>query len=108
MHGGFYVGGPIENQSEYDLTWDRDLWWFAKQKQASEDGLAAPDYNEVFIGHTTTSREAPSLHPVHASNVWNLDQGAGWEGKLTLMDVHTHEYWQSDIVSELYPNHQGR
>jgi serine/threonine protein phosphatase 1 len=42
--------------------------------------------------------------PLHLGNLWALDQGAGWGGKLTLMDVNTHEYWQSDPVSTLYPD----
>ena len=28
--------------------------------------------------------------------VWDLDTGGGYEGKLTIMNVHTKEYWQSD------------
>ena len=45
---------------------------------------------------------------IKSSNVWNLDQGAGYGKKLTIMNVETEEYWQSDMVSELYPNHDGR
>ena len=45
---------------------------------------------------------------MHAANIWNLDTGAGWDGKLTMMDVNTGEYWQSDRITELYPNEQGR
>ena len=35
-------------------------------------------------------------------NIWALDTGAGWSGKLTIMNVNTHEYWQLDLSSELY------
>ena len=28
--------------------------------------------------------------------------------KLTIMDLDTQEYWQSDLVKELYPNEKGR
>ena len=48
------------------------------------------------------------MEPVRRLNIWNLDQGAGWNGKLTLMDAHTEEYWQSDLVGELYPDELGR
>lgn len=41
-------------------------------------------------------------------NVWNIDTGAGWSGKLTIMDIDTKEYWQSDFVKELYPDEKGR
>lgn len=46
--------------------------------------------------------------PVKALNVYNLDTGGGWEGKVTIMDVDTKGYWQSDLVKELYPNEKGR
>ena len=35
-------------------------------------------------------------------NVWNLDTGAGWSGKLTIMDVNSKEYWQADLTPDLY------
>lgn len=41
-------------------------------------------------------------------NVWNLDTGSGFSGKLTIMDIDTKEFWQSDFVRELYPNENGR
>lgn len=28
--------------------------------------------------------------------------------KLTIMDLATREYWQSDNVQDLYPNQKGR
>ena len=30
-------------------------------------------------------------------NVWNLDTGAGYGYKLTIMDIDTKQYWQSDV-----------
>ena len=53
-------------------------------------------YKTVFIGHTHTELDYPDCKPVKIANLWNLDQGAGWEGKLTVMDVDTFKYWQSD------------
>jgi len=32
-----------------------------------------------------------------------MDTGAGWSGKLTIMDIDTNEFWQSDVVKDLYP-----
>jgi len=107
VHGGFATAWLIENQDPIELMWDRDLWWHAKLAHAKEE-VVSDKYEKIFIGHTTTSRERKDLTPVKASNVWNLDQGVGWEGKLTCMDIETEEYWQSDIVSELYPNIKGR
>ena len=112
VHGGFNWRLPIGDQDPYDLWWDRHMWGTALYWQMQHDkGLpldVVPGYDEVFIGHTTTSRLDPELKPVKLSNVWNLDQGGGWEGKLTIMDVDTKEYWQSDMVSLLYPDVEGR
>ena len=112
IHGGFDWRRPISEQDPSDLTWDRHMWSTALYWQRQHDkGLpldTIPGYKEVFIGHTSTSRYDPTLKPVHLSNVWNVDQGGGFEGKLTLMDVSSKEYWQSDIVKTLYPNHKHR
>jgi serine/threonine protein phosphatase 1 len=112
VHGGYDWHEPIDNTDAHDMMWDRHLiqaaiYW---NRQAPKTGVIdrVKDYDEVFVGHTTTSWFDPELKPLHVSNVWDLDQGAGWEGKLTIMDIDSKEYWQSDIVKELYPGVQGR
>ncbi|MFA5815620.1 MAG: metallophosphoesterase [Bacteroidales bacterium] len=122
VHGGFDWHRPIGDQERSSgessiYTWDRHListaWYWESQqrwnlKNREIAGLKFGDYKKIFIGHTSTSRWDPLLHPLKLTNLWALDQGAGWEGKLTLMDVDTHEYWQSAIVAELYPEVGGR
>ena len=106
IHGGFNWKKPIEETSNSDLMWDRHLWstavYWNHSFRPSGKMPKVQQYDEVFIGHTSTSYEYPSLEPVHMSNVWNLDQGGGGCGKLTIMDVSTHEYWQSDKLCDLY------
>jgi len=97
-HGGFSLHG-VKIAPPGGYNWDRALWEFA-QASAKFGMYILGDYKRVFIGHTSTGKY--STKPVLASGVWNIDQGAGFEGKLTLMDVHTEEYWQSDLTSELY------
>jgi serine/threonine protein phosphatase 1 len=41
-------------------------------------------------------------------NVWNIDTGAAFTGKLTIMDIDTRQFWQSDPVKNLYPGETGR
>lgn len=111
VHGGYDWHRPIGETDLSDLIWDRHLWesaLFWKKVLPACYKCKVQDYDEVFIGHTTTARVDPTLKPVQASNVWNIDQGAGWEGKLTLMNIDTKEYWQSDLVGELYPEEKGR
>jgi len=103
VHGGFYDMRPIEEDDNYNLMWDRDLWRWA---DIGAQNYHSAYYRKIFIGHTTTSRV--SSEPMQLLNIWNVDQGAGWEGKLTIMDVESEEFWQSDKVSTLYPGVKGR
>ena len=64
-------------------------------------------YPEVFIGHTPTIHLG-SKKPLQAACVWNLDTGAGFTGPLTIMDVDSKHYWQSDEVHTLYPGEEPR
>ena len=41
-------------------------------------------------------------------NIWNIDTGAAFKGSLTIMDVDTKEFWQSEPLPNLYPNEKGR
>lgn len=121
VHGGLDWKIPIESNNKSNLMWDRHLYETALFWQFQHDIHDVPlqkviQFKEIFIGHTTTNYNLsykynnyiPSNKPVHVSNVWNLDQGAGYEGKLTIMDVNTKEYWQSDLARDLYSNEKGR
>lgn len=112
VHGGFDWHDEVGNTSNQELMWDRELFQVACMWQEWNDRgqelTMVKRYKEVFIGHTTTSWYKKDLLPVHVSNVWNLDQGGGWEGKLTIMNVETKEFWQSDVVKTLYPEEKGR
>jgi len=112
VHGGYDWRQNISETSNQHLMWDRHLWETAEYWQRLfNNGVKlnkVKDFNEVFIGHTATSWTHKDLKPVHASNVWNLDQGGGYRGKLTLMNIETKEYFQSYEVQTLYPNDIGR
>jgi serine/threonine protein phosphatase 1 len=114
VHGGYDWHKDISETSNYELTWNRHMvltsydWQRQIDRGVDPANLKIKDFNEVFVGHTSTSRYDKSLEPVHASNVWNIDQGGGYEGKLTIINVDTKEYWQSDFVKELYPEVIGR
>lgn len=97
VHGGYDPDLPIAEQDSYSLIWDRTLW---------RNGLFAEGYNECFIGHTPTW--PASAVPCQRANVWNLDQGAAYGGQLSLMNVRTKEFVQSDVVQTLYPGVKGR
>lgn len=105
VHGGFDRTTKISKQLPHTLWWDRYLWNQA-QSAESYDLERINDVNNfstIFIGHTGDKR-----NPRKAAQVWNLDSNAGWGEKLTIMNVETEEFWQSDPVKELYPNEKGR
>lgn len=95
------------------FCWDRTLWEAAlsMDKTLSRKDLFYPKrmalYEEIFIGHTPVTRIGYSV-PVNRANVWNVDTGAAFKGRLTIMDVDTKEFWQSKPLPELYPDEQGR
>ncbi|WP_017497426.1 metallophosphoesterase family protein [Flavobacterium sp. WG21] len=114
IHAGFSsMHGPEKEHYQSNYSWDRTLWEMAltMDKRIKKNSLSYPKrlllYNEIYIGHT------PTLHynveiPMQGCNVWNVDTGAGFYGRLTGLDLETKVFWQSDIVQELYPNEKGR
>lgn len=108
VHGGFNHLKPLLHTSKEDMMWDRNLFYYAQLYHQQGSNSIVKEFDEVFIGHTATNYAYTDMKPVNVSNVWNIDQGAGWSGKLTIMDINTKEYWQSDIVKSLYPKEKGR
>ena len=114
IHAGFSsMHGPEKEYYASNFSWDRTLWEMAltMDKRIQKDSLSYPKrlllYNEIYIGHT------PTLHynievPMQGCNVWNIDTGAGFYGKLTCIDIETKEFWQSDEVQNFYPTEKGR
>jgi serine/threonine protein phosphatase 1 len=64
-------------------------------------------FQEIYIGHTPTTNYDVGI-PMQGCNVWNIDTGAAFKGKLSLMDVDSKKFWQSDPVFSLYPGETGR
>jgi len=102
VHAGFNLKKPMAEQDVQTLVWDRDLLGDAWKKYLrGEEDYQYAEFKEIYLGHTTTELYH-SLKPLKLCNIWALDTGAGWSGKLTIMDVNTHEYWQSDLTPQLY------
>jgi len=107
VHGGIKPNQPLEQQSLDTFTWDRDLFLNAAHQHTVDRGYTFGSYREIYIGHTTT-QTFDSLEPMHICNIWAMDTGAGWSGKLTIMNVETKKFWQSDLAPELYPEEADR
>lgn len=109
VHGGFNPRLPMAQQQPEDFYWDRLLWQNAyEHKRLLGDEVhpvdvgIVPDFLEVYLGHTPTTNWKTD-QPLNAFNIWNIDTGAAHSGRLTIMNVDTKAYWQSDLLPDLYP-----
>lgn len=108
VHAGFNRHYPFKGQSTFIYNWDRDLFLSAMSAHSAKMPLKfKDDFKNIFIGHTATT-SWKTTKPIFADRLINLDTGAGFNGVLTIMDVETKEYWQSDFCHELYPEETGR
>jgi len=114
VHAGFTnLRGVMFEYFPQLFYWDRTLWEtaLALNPSLSESDINYPkrllNYSEIYIGHTPVSRLGKTV-PVNAANVWNIDTGAAYKGPLTILDVNTKNYWQSDNANTLYPSEKGR
>lgn len=114
VHAGFTnTKGPAFEYFPNYVSWDRTLWETACSMDStiSEGSLLYPErlklFSEIYIGHTPTTRIGKET-PTQCANVWNVDTGAAFKGKLSIINIDSKEFWQSDPVWELYPEEQGR
>jgi serine/threonine protein phosphatase 1 len=114
LHAGFTSYKGIEYEYYKKLFyWDRTLWEtaLALDPNLSQEDVLYPKrfklYKEIYIGHTPVTQINETV-PINKACVWNLDTGAAFKGKLTIMDIDTKEFWQSDPLPKLYPNETGR
>ncbi len=114
VHAGFTnMNGVAFEYFPKMFYWERTLW----ETALALDPLIKPEsrfypkrlllYKEIFIGHTPVTRIGETI-PVNRGCVWNIDTGAAFKGPLTVINVETKAYFQSDPLPELYPGHKGR
>ena len=107
VHGGFnryyHITDNVHNSKDV-LFWDRDLIASARSYESMKDKSypfkMKDNFKEVFIGHTPTYYLLGKHKPVQYANIHLLDTGAGKyaEGKVTLMNIQTKQYWQNEKV----------
>ena len=114
VHAGFTSMHGVEK--EFDVRgfyFDRTLWEMAltMDKRIQKHSELYPNrlkhYSEIYIGHTPTLNYH-KYEPMNAINVWNVDTGAAFTGKLSVMDIETKQVFQSGTLPNLYPNEMGR
>ncbi|WP_405330581.1 metallophosphoesterase [Leeuwenhoekiella sp. LLG6367-2.1] len=114
VHAGFQNhNGPEHEHHKTAFYWDRTFWEMAValDKRLSTEDPAYPKrlqhHKEIYIGHTPVTR-INEVNPTKMANVWNVDTGAAFKGCLSIIDVDTKQFWQSDPLYKLYPEEQGR
>ena len=114
IHAGFTNMNGIHYEYFPKLFyWDRTLWETALSldKTIPKHSLHYPKrltlYKEIYIGHTPVTKINQTI-PVQKACVWNMDTGAAYKAPLTIMDIDTKEFWQSEPLNELYFNEKGR
>ncbi|GAB1855849.1 metallophosphoesterase family protein [Flavobacteriaceae bacterium MHTCC 0001] len=114
LHAGFTSMHGVEKEVfPTTLYFDRTLWEMAltMDKRIEKNSELYPKrlthYNEIYIGHTPTINYG-KYEPMNAINVWNIDTGAAFFGKLSAINIDTKELFQSDVVKDLYPDEKGR
>lgn len=116
LHAGFTsLYGVAKELDERIFYTDRSLWEMLLvldiNHTIAKDSIFYPkriqQYQEIYIGHTpTTNYNKP--FPINIANVWNIDTGAAFKGKVTGINIDTKEFVQSDHLPALYPNEKGR
>ena len=114
VHAGFAnLHGPEFEYYDNTVYWDRTLW---EMVCAMDDSLLETDkrypkrlklFKEIYIGHTPVTRVDFDV-PANFANVWNVDTGAAFKGRISMLDVDSKEFYQSEPVFEFYPNENGR
>ncbi|WP_243473010.1 metallophosphoesterase family protein [Winogradskyella sp. MH6] len=114
VHAGFTSMHGVEKEYNIQtLYYDRTLWEMALtmdariQKQSELYPNRLKHYAEIYIGHTPTINYS-KMYPMNAINVWNVDTGAAFTGRLSAIDIDTKEVFQSDEVMSFYPEETGR
>ena len=114
LHAGFTsLYGAVRELDKRIFYTDRSLWemLLALDRTIDKESLFYPKriklYKEIYIGHTpTTNYNEPN--PINIENVWNIDTGAAFKGKITGINIDTKAFFQSDNLPTLYPNEKGR
>jgi len=114
IHAGYSsMHGPEKEMHSSNYRWDRTLWEtaVALDTRIEKSSVQYPKrlllFSEIFIGHTPTLHLGVS-HPLNKANIWNVDTGAAFTGAVSIMDINTKDFWQSEQLPDLYPDEKGR
>jgi len=120
-----YSSEPAPRGENPLYFWDRSLWQQSSYLRMQELDPEKPDptqedwaraqgteFRNIYVGHNPTIlnsySELSSELPVQIHKICNMDTGASYHGKLSLMNIESKELFQSDYLHTLYPGEKGR
>lgn len=93
LHAGYMPFLRIKEQNDSSLFWDRELIEAVQDLKEGERYNDVNNFSEVFIGHTPTlSFGEKKDYPVKLGQLWNLDTGGVFGGKITVLDITNENY----------------
>lgn len=104
VHAGIDPKRSLSDQGIQTFLWDRSFAQLAQRKHELYKYIKLTTYDAIFIGHTPIKAN----QPVRYCEVWMMDTGAGWSGRLSMMNLETSEFFVSDPIPDLYPGVEGR
>jgi serine/threonine protein phosphatase 1 len=109
VHAGYDPSELLILQPAWTFYSERKYWRMMQKVEAGKMELPEDvnGFSEIFIGHTQTIKDYTNELPVNIHHLWNVDQGCKSLGRLTLMNVQTKEFVQSDPVFILYSDFAG-
>lgn len=107
VHGGFNRLESVVDQDPDDFLWDRSLIEKALcyKPNGGDKFKILNDFKEVYVGHSPTIAYCRTTEPQFPAQIIMMDTGGAYpEGKVTIMNIETKEYFQSDLGNTLYDN----
>lgn len=99
VHAGFVPELGLEGTHLKDpnlLLTDRTMYHEAHDHYLAGDPKHFGPFQTIFIGHTPTFKQG-EVTPILKGNVLNLDQGCKVNGRLTIWEIETGQYWQCHL-----------
>ena len=95
VHGGFPRDEKLEEILSQEFHWDREMWNQAMSCKGDQKLKTLYDFKDIYIGHTPTIYW-DETKPMIKGGITNIDTGCGKSGPLTIYDIDSKEYWQSN------------
>jgi serine/threonine protein phosphatase 1 len=106
-HGGINPLYKLEEHTVTDCAWNRKFIASVMQLHVAGQPIPYYGYTAIYLGHTPLPLYKLGDKPLQMGTVWAMDTGAKAGFPLSILEVETGNFWQSDPVALLYPGQAG-